>query len=241
MALIRNVEADRIARDAIVLDLGDVRAQAELIMSRAKAQASRTILEARQERVRILAGAHEEGYEAGFKKGQAEGEAKGTELGNAAALVERKKELERLDAAWSEGLASFCASRDAMLDDARDALVSLACRIASRVTKRVVAGDPTIVVDQVRESASLLTGVSRLVVEVPPSSEAIVREALPGVMASLSSSAHAEVRVSESLTDGSCLVRSALGEIDASIETQLDRIAETLVPGSGSQREEASP
>ena len=106
---------------------------------------------------------------------------------------------------------------------------------------RTVAGDPTIVVDQVRESASLLTGVSRLVVEVPPSSEAIVREALPGVMASLSSSAHAEVRVSESLTDGSCLVRSALGEIDASIETQLDRIAETLVPGSGSQREEASP
>ena len=101
MALIRHAEADRIARDAIVLDLGDVRAQAELIMSQAKAQASKAILAARAERERIIAGAQEEGYRAGFEKGHAEGLVKGTEDGNAAALVERKGELSRLDSAWS--------------------------------------------------------------------------------------------------------------------------------------------
>ncbi len=241
MALIRHAEADRIARDAIVLDLGDVRAQAELIMSQAKAQASKTILAARAEREHILAGAREEGYRAGFEKGHAEGLVRGTEDGNAAALVERKGELSRLDSAWSAALSSFCSSRDAMLDDARDALVMLACRIASRVTRRTVEADPTVVVDQVREAASMLTGASRLVVEVGPASEAIVREALPGVMASLSSSAHAEIRVNESLTDGSCVVRSALGEIDASIETQLDRVAEALVPEVRSRPSDASP
>lgn len=240
MALIRHAEAEKIARDAIVLDLGDVRAQAELILSRAKAQASRTILEARAERERIIAGAHEVGHKAGFEQGHGEGVAEGTERGNAAALASRKKELERLEASWSDALASFGASRDAMLDDARDALVLLACRIASRVTKRMIDADPAIVVDQVRESASMLTGVSRLVVEVPPSGESLVREALPGVMSSLGSSAHTEIRVDASLSDGSCVVRSAMGVIDASIETQLDRIAEALVAGGTRSASEPS-
>lgn len=238
MALIRHAEARQIARDAIVLDLGDVRAQADLIMARAKAHAERTIEEARAERERILAGAHEQGYEAGFAEGREAGRIKGAEEGNAAAISARTNELKRLESSWTGALSAFGAQRDEMLDDAREALVRLACRIASRVTRRTIDADPSVVVDQVRDAAALLVGPSRLVVEVCPADEPMVREALPGVMNALGATAHAELRTNEALSAGSCVVRSEAGAVDASIESQLARIAETLAPGSPSPQDD---
>lgn len=240
MALIRHAEAEKIARDAIVLDLGDVRAQAELILSRAESQASRTLMEARAERERIIAGAHEQGLREGTEQGHAEGLVLGAERGRADAKQAREAELQQIERSWADALESFNARRDAMLDDARDALIALACRIASRVTHRVIEADPGVVVDQVRESVSMVMGASRLVVEVSPACHDLVRSALPGVMASLGSSAHTEVRTDESLSPGSCVVRSAAGVIDASIETQLDRIAEALAPSQGPRPAEAT-
>lgn len=239
MALIRHAEAQKIARDALVLDLGDVRAQAELIIAQAKAQASRTILEARAERERIIAGAFEEGTREGFEKGFAEGVARGTERGQADAMAARTNEIEHIEKSWSAALTDFHAERDALLDDARDAVVTLACRIASRVTQRVVEGDPAVVVDQVREAVSMVMGASRVVIEVSPSCQELVRTALPGVMASLGSTAHTEVRTDESLSQGSCIVRTAGGAVDASIETQLQRISEALVPARAPSQPES--
>lgn len=241
MALIRHAQAEKIARDALVLDLGDVRAQAELIIAQARSRASEMILDARAERERIIAGAYEEGQRAGFEAGHAQGLAQGTELGRAEALASRTAEIEQVENAWSAALASFNAQRDALLDDARDSVLTLACRIASRVTQRVVTSDPEVVVDQVRESISMVTGASRVLIEISPGCEQLVRGALPKVMAALGSSAHTEVRTDQSLSPGSCVVRTAGGQIDASIQTQLSRIAEALVPGAGGQDMEAHP
>ncbi len=230
MALIRHAQAERIARDAIVLDLGDVRAQAAFIIEQARAQAERIVADARAERERLVAGAAEQGHAEGFARGHAEGVEAGRVEGSSAALAERRDELGRLESAWNGALESFAARRDDLICDAQESVLRLALAIAERVTRRVVETDPGIARDQIRQAIAMAVGASRLAVVVAPEDEELAREAVPAIMASLGSSAHAEVRVDADLSRGSCVVRTPSGEIDASVETLLSRIASALVP-----------
>jgi hypothetical protein len=77
MALIKHSNSRDIARDAVVLDLGDLQRQAALITRAAHDQAAAVLAEARAERERIVAGAAEAGRAAGFEEGWSRGGAQG--------------------------------------------------------------------------------------------------------------------------------------------------------------------
>ena len=100
MALIKQANARDLARDAIVLDLGDLQRQAGEIVTSAKAQAAMIAVQARAERERIVAGAAETGRAQGFEAGKQEGYKAGVAEGRAAAIAEMKERLGKLEAAW---------------------------------------------------------------------------------------------------------------------------------------------
>src|SRR5690606_14602885 len=104
MSLIRHAQAKQIARDAVVLDLGDVQQQAAQLMEQARRRADAMLAEARAERERIIAGASEKGHAEGTARGLEEGRKCGAEQGQRAALAEWRPRLETLEKRWSEAL-----------------------------------------------------------------------------------------------------------------------------------------
>jgi flagellar assembly protein FliH len=228
MAVIRQSEAVRMAEHAVTLDLGDLRAQGEAIIARARERAQAAVDEGRAQRLRLISDAAAVGEKQGYDAGHAKGLEEGRAAGEAGARAAAAAQLERLSRAWGEALASFEQQRAAMLTEAKQDVLALALLLTRRVVKRAIEADPSLVVDQAGAVISAAARSSRLVLRVHPEDEAMVRDALPTIAQGRGE--HVEVRGDATLSRGSCVAGSAGGGVvDASIETQLDRIAVALV------------
>lgn len=244
MALIRQAQIGDAIKSAVVLDLGDLMRQGEVLKAAARAEVDRILVEGREERRRVVEGAAEEGRREGLARGFEEGRAKGAEEGRAALLAEYRPRLEGLEKGWTEALAEFQARREELLTQARADVLALAARVAEMVTQRAVELNGGAAEAQLTAVLALVAGGSKLVIRVNPREKRTFGEALRELAGRFEAAEHAEVVPDESLSPGSCVVATpAGGEIDASIRTQLERIVGAIVsrPGRGKRsRSEAS-
>lgn len=239
MALIKHANSHDLARDAIVLDLGDLTRQGQQLVESARARADQVLAEARTERDRIIAGAAEKGHAQGLAQGLEDGRKKGQDEGRTAAAAERKLQIEQLEKAWTAALAEYTSLREGMLAQAHIDVLRLATLIASKVVKRTIAIEPCIVEDQMRAVLATVTRPTELSIRVNPDDLAVAREALPGLLSAFEAVRSAAVESDPALSRGSCVastrggVSEALGggEINGSIGAQLDRIIEVILPG----------
>jgi len=233
VALIRHAEASVAAKDAIVLDLGDLKRQGELLKAHATKQAERILADARRRREELMADAAEEGRRQGFAQGFDEGRVRGAEEGRSSAFKEASSALSEIANGWTGAIDGFESEREALLAEARQEVIRLSVRIAEKVIKRSIEVDPGVVERQLEAILSLVSRNARLVVSVHPDDESIIRDALPALMARFASASHVEIGVDEGLSRGSVVARTeAGGEIDASIDSQLERLASAVLPGA---------
>lgn len=230
MPLIPNAEYETLARNAVVLDLGDIQRAGEQLIRSAHEESSRIISEARREREQIIKGAEELGRSEGYEAGHTEGLEAGHAEGRAAALQEWSARLEELVSAWLTALVSFEGERDEILSQARHDVLELALAIARHITKRVVRVDPGVIEAQLRETLSLVLDPTRLVIEVHPDDITRAEDVLPSLLDRLARATHAELAPRSDIEPGSVILHTANGRIDAAIDTQLRRIAESLLP-----------
>ncbi len=230
MALIKNAHSGSMAREAVVLDLGDLAAQAAAIIERAEREAAQVRDEARAERERLIADAHEIGFKQGIEAGQEQGRRAGYEEGKIEALNAMQNQLTELDARWSMAVEEFESRRQRLIIESRTDVLRLAVGIAERITRRRVAIDATAVEAQIEAALQYVLEPTRLVVRVHQEDVEAATLALPRLLARLSASPHIDVRPDDSLTRGDCIVETRGGEIDARIETQLERIVTSLLP-----------
>ncbi|GAB4553663.1 MAG: hypothetical protein Tsb0013_16090 [Phycisphaerales bacterium] len=233
MGVVKPSVSRRHVQDAIVLDLGDLRARADRLCADARATAQRTIEEANAERERLIATAYDEGFEKGQREGHAKGLEDGRAAGHAESLEASAKDLGTLRERYERAVASFEQERDRMLSEARAEVLTLACELARRVTLRAVELDETVVDRQLERVLALAIEPSRVVLRVHPDDRERVEEALPGLLDRFSGSPHARVEDDGGLERGSCVLRTDRGEIDASIGTMLDEIVGAVLPGGG--------
>ncbi|MCA3005314.1 MAG: hypothetical protein LW650_09675 [Planctomycetaceae bacterium] len=240
MGLLKANQAQNAFKQAVALDLGDLRRQGEMVVAAAQRQASEVLAAAAAERKRLISDAARLGRTEGITDGLAEGHRLGAEQGRKAALAENAELLRRIESGWSAALAEFETRRTAMVADARRDLVRLAVLLAERITKRAVAADPSIVNAQLESVLTMVLRATRLIVRVHPDDKKLVAEALPGLMSRFTAVEHVELLTDPALGRGSCVARLADsqsgsgmglgGELDASIATQLQRITEALLP-----------
>jgi len=235
MAVVRHAEAEGLARRARVLDLADVRAEAERIVAEARAQAEGIVREAHDERARLIADAEETGRAAGHAEGLERGREQGRQEGAARAAEQMSARLAELDRGLAGALEEFVSGRRELLDQARDDVVRLALAIASRVVKRTIESDPSIVADQAAAALQHVVGGGRVRVCVHPDDEGVVRDVLPELRARVEADAGIELSADESVERGGCVVRTQRGgAIDATISTQLERIVRAVLPDAES-------
>ena len=238
MALIRQAQARRVADDAVVLDLGDLALQGERLVADARRRAEAEIARAQAERDRLLSSAKDDGYRAGFEEGERAGREAGLAEGRTAALAEHGQILTTIERAWEDALGAFVEQRGHMLVSARRDVLRLAVRVAELVTRRQIELDDRAVEGSLEAVLTSVLRPTRLIIRVSPDDRAVAQEALPKLLDTLSSGIDAELVEDGSLSRGSCVAtfdEAMSGRIDASVETQLDRIARALLPGSGGE------
>jgi flagellar biosynthesis/type III secretory pathway protein FliH len=235
MALIRQSNAAMMARDALVLDLGDLKRQADAMRARAQAEVDQLLAEGRAERERLVRQATEEARSEGVERGLEEGREQGRQEGRAAGLAELRETLQKLESGWTAALEGFENGRARALLEGRQDVLRLAMMLGEMVAKRALALKPEAVVDQVAAALALLSKPSRVTVTVHPDDLPLIQEALPALAQKLAAAAHAELLSDTAMERGGCIVRMPSGaEIDATIGTQLERIAGALLPDGAS-------
>lgn len=240
MALIRQANAREIARDAVVLDLGDLARQGEHLRLVARREAERILSEARAERDRLIATAAAEGREQGLKEGREQGIREGTTAGREAALTEARARLAQLEKSFGDLLGAFEGVRQGLLLEARKDVLAFAVLAAEKITKRQVLLDRAIATEQVGAILALLAKPTKLRIGVSAEDEAMVKAALPELTRRFGASEDIELIVDASLSRGSVVARTpGGGRLDATIETQLARMVEAAMPGAGTGAVEA--
>jgi flagellar biosynthesis/type III secretory pathway protein FliH len=86
----------------------------------------------------------------------------------------------------------------------------------------------------VRGALRAIVERERLVIQVHPDDLDIVREGLDELTGSLGGIEHVEVQEERRVPRGGAVVRTAVGEVDATIRTKLDRAREAVVQELGS-------
>jgi flagellar assembly protein FliH len=230
MALIKNAKSDRLVKEAVVLDMGDLARQAERMLAGARSEAAAILASARAEAQQLVDGADARGHSAGFERGMEEGQRSGEAQGREHAKQLWEQKFQEIASTWVGAVNQWESQRAAMLHEAREDVIRFAYAVAHRVVLRLVQSDPTIVQDQLAEALKLASRPAALEILINPDDRALAEESLPGLMSALGACEHSSIKDDPSITRGGCIIATAGGRVDARIDTQLDRIAAALVP-----------
>jgi len=125
MAVVKNGHAGNLIKDAIVLDLGDLRRQGDEMVQQARAQAQSILDDAEAEARRRIDEAADKGREQGLAESRAEGLEEGRRAGREEALAAAGEQLERLTTGWTDALNSWTEHGGRMLLEAREDVLAL--------------------------------------------------------------------------------------------------------------------
>ena len=195
----------------------------------AVAEAQRIIAEARhearQQAVAIREQARREGFEQGRREGREAIERQAREQIRQQTQQQWQAQLEALRRTTLE----LEQRKHALLAEAETGLVELAMAIARRVCKRLAERDPQVALENVRTLLARVAHEHDVVITVSREQFELVRELAEPLLAELAGCEHVQWQMDASLPPGSCRITTRSGELDATIETQLERIAEALL------------
>ena len=145
-------------------------------------------------------------------------------------MAEQRAALDALQSSWQEALARFEQLRGNLQLEAERGVLELAVKLGERVARRSIVGDEQAAVRQLAGAIEMAMSPSRLRVRVSPADARAVREALPSLTDRMHESPSVSVVEDDTLSRGSVMIEADETTVDATIETQLARIVEALLP-----------
>jgi flagellar assembly protein FliH len=106
--------------------------------------------------------------------------------------------------------------------------VDLALFLAEKVLGGVIAVQPDQVIEAVRGALRAIVERERVTVLVHPEDLELVRDAMDDLRASLGGIEHCEVQAERRVSRGGAVVRTPDGDVDARVETKLQRAREVV-------------
>lgn len=230
MPVLKATQHTSFPRDAIVLDLSDLSRQAAKLRMAAETKAARILTDAERQAATLVEGAEARGYEAGRSEGFARGLEEGREQGRQDALAAASSQLGALQQAWVDVARQLDAQRRDLDREARQMVLEFALKVAEKLVHRTIEVDPTVVVDQVVAALSQVLRPLGVVVRVHPDDKPLLEEAMPELMAEFGRFEHVQMVDDMEVARGGCVVTYGEGEVDATIDTQIRRVIDLILP-----------
>jgi flagellar assembly protein FliH len=154
--------------------------------------------------------------------------AEGFEAGRQAGLASNEARIAVAEDGLRAAAGALVDERGAVADAVERSAVVLALRIAEQAVRSAVDADPERVLDAVQGALRALVERERVLVLVNPEDLEIVRAGLAPLADGLGGIGNFEVQAERRVTRGGAVVRTADGEVDATLETKLERARSVL-------------
>jgi flagellar assembly protein FliH len=209
------------------------------ILNDAQQYAEEQLLEAAEERVKILAEtqqqidiwwlekrvedaeASEASRKAGFDQGYSEGASQSE--------AEMRQIWDQKLSEASDVLKTAFDMREQIIQEAEPFLVELSCAIAEKIIGQQLTLAPNMAIELIRKSLSRRREQGVITLCVAPSQLAFVQAAREELHFAIDSQAELQILPDSTVKDNGCVIRSAFGSIDARIDTQLSEIKRELI------------
>lgn len=145
-------------------------------------------------------------------------------------LQETRKRMEALEPLLRGGLQTLQQDLEQWKHQWEQKTVQLGVGIARHICRRELSQQPEIVLDQLQAALKLSDPDDYLEVHMNPRDVAAYQPLLETLIDRMSELSRTTIVSDNKVQVGGCLIRSKHGEIDAQIETQLQRIGEELSP-----------
>ncbi len=212
----------------------DLEQRAAALLERAHQQAREIITagqaQATKDGEAIRAKAHATGMAEGRKQGQEQARKDSA----AQALKEARQEMTQLTAFLRTVLTRFEAEKRFLLATAEASLLRLALRIAGKVCHLAASESSDVALAGVREVLSLLRHEHDLTVYVNPGDLEALQKAAAETADEAGKLAHVRLLADSAVSRGGARLAGRSITVDATLETQLERIARALLPDSSS-------
>jgi flagellar assembly protein FliH len=162
------------------------------------------------------------------EQARAEGFAAGRAEGAAAGHEEARAHLAPAVQALHAAVEALEAERATIADRVEQGAVELALELAGKVVAGAVEAQPERVLDVVRGALRCFMERERVHILVHPDDLGLVRESMDAVTGELGGIDHVEVQEERRLSRGGAIVRTATAQVDASLQTKLDRAREVI-------------
>jgi flagellar assembly protein FliH len=226
MALIKSAAAPKVS----VFSMQDIEKHARDMLLRARQQADQLLAEAMKEGEALKLKMGEEGRDAGYAAGHAKGLDEGKVAGGEQALIECREELSGLVSALQGAVGDIDSSRRKLEAEALREVVELAIGIARRITLRQGQLDSQVLVESLKEAMKVVVHASDVRVVLNPAQKQSLQDVLPRLQTQWPELKHVELVEDSNVSPGGCRICTAAGEVDAQLDTQLDRIVADLLP-----------
>lgn len=208
--------------------VNDVLAEARQTMLGAREEAARIIEQARQEAAAIREAARQEGYQAGLAQGVAQGMERGRQEALAAATQEFQAQQASLIESCRKMVAEIDAHRAEWLATARQDLIELAMAIARRVVRHVGERDREVVLANLEEAIRLAGRRTDVTIVINPADAEAAKVFAKSLNDLHEGWEHVTIVQEPEISPGGCRVQWGSGAIDATLDTQLERIEMAL-------------
>ncbi len=226
MTVIKQQQIDGGGHRLDPVEIEDFDRRAEAIVEEARMAAAAIIESARSQANDLMESKRREGFEVGRQ----EGVRQGADEGRAEAVTSHGDQFRELATAWQERLSQWQEERDAMFRSAQHDVVKLAVMLSGQIVHRAVRIDSGVIRAQLESAMALVRSRSDLVIVISPDDEPLVAEVLEDLLGSFSNCRDATIRVEPGLAPGGCRLELDGGVIDASLEAQLHRMTELMLP-----------
>jgi len=186
--------------------------------------AARELAAARIEAEQIRARAHAEGLAAGRAEGLEQGR------------VEAASAAEAL----REALRGVGELRDQLAESLERDAIDLALALSGKIVLATLQLRPELVVEVVQGALRRVAGQRTISIVVNPADLEAVSGALGDLQGQSAAVEHWDLQPDPRIPSGGALVRTAEGEVDATIQTQLERAREVVLAELGPRRERSA-
>ncbi len=223
------------AAERTIRGLSGLAAEAQAVMLDARQQAARVIAEARSQADASCEAAAAKGYAEGLARGSSDGYDEGFKKGLAEGRQRMAEQSAELAVQLRAIVRELTGARDEMLHTGRCELLDFALELAAKIVGRVAVRDIAAASQNVRKVLELADRHHELCVKVNPLQLEALAEHLPELTESLGRSGRVRLVGDPTISPGGAKVHTHGGEIDATIETQLDNVVEALLGSRVSQ------
>jgi flagellar assembly protein FliH len=165
---------------------------------------------------RPAAGASAQELEQAYARGRQDG------------LQEAEGKLDSTTQTLAAALEEVSRLRESLARNSRQDMLRLVMAIAEQVIRRELKVDPKVVLTVLDEALKASVQADQYRIRVNPADLERVTAQKPLFLASMSGLKNLNIEGDDSISAGGCRIESDLGEVDATIESQLDSIQQVL-------------